>query len=805
MWYGQSDFGAAVALACGRGYVDPGDNLTPGLTRFLSLQADTFSCAELPEVLPPRPLRITARLYPYLLSATAGVWAVRGVSWPALWPLFGLLYGATVAVCYGLFRLGMGRTLATAASVALMVSPVHLGNLPGLRDYAKAPFILGSILIAALLVRRLDETRSRVGLSVLLGVILGIGFGFRNDILIVVPLIIVAVLAWHAPRNVRAIRTRLAALAVAAVTFAVVASPILAGYLRGSNSGHVALLGLMTPFDEPLGVVPSVYEWGRVYSDGFIGTTINSYSYRAHDRPVDYLSREYDRTAAEYLVRVARNWPADIITRAYASVLRVVDMPFTPGTHAHAVPDGLTGPAVTRFFGWYNAVVSLMKGKGGVVVAVALLVISGTSVWWAVLLLADLLYLAGYPAIQFQPRHFFHLEFIAWWALGVCIEAAVAIIVAAIRARRGENAWPSISPAARRAAVFAVIALVMLVVPFATARAYQERHVRELLTRYAAAPRDPLSIDVVASGNRLLLQAPALWDGRDPRQPVGTEYLAAHFAPAACPAARLPVTIRYWVAEGQQDYSFDTVVMFLHRSTFDLYFPVYDVPGKSRFSGVEVARGFERCVERISRLRDLRSLPILVNLRLTPGWDEGPLYQRLADWESADRAAGPTLLALPPELPLPLRTLEAPPAAPPILWKTPMVQNSSPPEWRITGTPESPIWPLVEFAAERRTPEDQFVIEGEVVRGGITVGLVRDHQWTADGNVTIAKRGRFVAVLTPRESGDYGALWENGLSASWFLRYAPAWLVRLVARVHDFNVVRIDRAGWVRGDACCER
>ncbi len=33
MWYGQSDFGAAVALACGRGYVDPGDNLTPGLTR----------------------------------------------------------------------------------------------------------------------------------------------------------------------------------------------------------------------------------------------------------------------------------------------------------------------------------------------------------------------------------------------------------------------------------------------------------------------------------------------------------------------------------------------------------------------------------------------------------------------------------------------------------------------------------------------------------------------------------------------------------------------------------------------------
>ncbi len=29
----------------------------------------------------------------------------------------------------------------------------------------------------------------------------------------------------------------------------------------------------MTPFDEPLGVTPSVYEWGHVYSDGFIDTT----------------------------------------------------------------------------------------------------------------------------------------------------------------------------------------------------------------------------------------------------------------------------------------------------------------------------------------------------------------------------------------------------------------------------------------------------------------------------------------------------------------------------------------------------
>ncbi len=143
----------------------------------------------------------------------------------------------TVAVCYGLFRLGMGRAAALAASVALMASPVHLGNLPGLRDYAKAPFILGSILIAALLVRHMGQTRSRFALSALFGLTLGVGFGFRNDLLIVVPLILVAVLAWNPPRDARAIGTRLAALAVAALTFAVVALRSCRGTRAAATAG----------------------------------------------------------------------------------------------------------------------------------------------------------------------------------------------------------------------------------------------------------------------------------------------------------------------------------------------------------------------------------------------------------------------------------------------------------------------------------------------------------------------------------------------------------------------------------------
>src|SRR5262249_38367124 len=223
-----------------------------------------------------------------------------------------------------------------------------------------------------------------------------------------------------------------------------------------------------------------------------------------HHRTLEYLSQEYDRTAVEYLARIARTWPADIVTRAYASVLRMTDMPFTPGTHTHAVPDGLTSPAVTTFYGWYNAAVSVMKGKGVVAVALALLVISGTSVWWAVLLLVDLLYLTGYPAIQFQPRHFFHLEFIAWWALGFLAARAVAGLGAS-----GPRA------AVRRMATFALVAFVIVALPFGVARGYQEQHVRTLITGYLDARREPLQTEAVTSADRTLLRTTMLWDGRE--------------------------------------------------------------------------------------------------------------------------------------------------------------------------------------------------------------------------------------------------------------------------------------------------
>src|SRR5256885_14813472 len=133
--FGQSGFGAAVSLACGRGFVNPAPNRA--LSDFLSLHVDTFSCSQL-SAASAGPPNITQGLYRYLMTAVALWWRWAGVSWSGLAPVFGVVFAVTLCVAYGLFRLAAGPPLALAAVAAFATSSHHLGYLPSLRDYGKA-------------------------------------------------------------------------------------------------------------------------------------------------------------------------------------------------------------------------------------------------------------------------------------------------------------------------------------------------------------------------------------------------------------------------------------------------------------------------------------------------------------------------------------------------------------------------------------------------------------------------------------------------------------------------------------------
>src|SRR5260370_37060222 len=90
------------------------------------------------------------------------------------------------------------------------------------------------------------RSRRSLALASAFGVVLGIGFGFRNDLLINVPPFVV-VLAVLTPGRLRDhLPLKAACLAAAALAFVVSAWPILGAYSGGSNSGHVMVLGWMS-------------------------------------------------------------------------------------------------------------------------------------------------------------------------------------------------------------------------------------------------------------------------------------------------------------------------------------------------------------------------------------------------------------------------------------------------------------------------------------------------------------------------------------------------------------------------------
>ncbi len=180
-------------LACGKGYVVPLKNgAAPALDAFVSQKIRSLDCASIPDVATKEPNLFQSGQM-YLIGSVGMLWKLTGVGWDRLGPLYGLLYGLYALAAYGVFRLGIGRTFALVTTLVLVTSTFQLDNLPHLRDFAKAPFILVLILLMAWMVKYPLSVRSYLGLASLTGAVMGVGVGFRMDLFTFLPPALVAI------------------------------------------------------------------------------------------------------------------------------------------------------------------------------------------------------------------------------------------------------------------------------------------------------------------------------------------------------------------------------------------------------------------------------------------------------------------------------------------------------------------------------------------------------------------------------------------------------------------------------------
>lgn len=605
----QIYFEPAVMVACGKGFVIS-DHQPKALEDFLWRRRDSLDCVDLPADLKLGRNALYQEAWTYLQYTVGWSWRVLGISWSRMGPLFGLFFGTVTTLAYAIFRLGMGRLLAILCTFGLATSSLHLVNLPHLRDYSKAPFTLGLVLILGLTVTRSVRRSTVLILAAAYGAVLGFGYGFRTDLLIDLPVLVIALFVFLDGGLTRNLMLKAAATAVFLATFVVVSWPVTSAvYKKGGCQWHVALLGLQSPFEDQLRINPAPYDFGYAYADGFVIRGVQGFARRTQppDAPTpQYCSHEYDVQSGRYLTAIVTAFPGDFVARAYASVLQIVELPFLeirPPARDWAAP----------LFAVREVLLKPRHSWGALLAGAALLLTSASSVRLGFFLLFFLAYFGGYPAIQFQERHYFPLEFMGWWALGFVMHQAITTAIAVKNGRHGR--LPPVRPFAYRVAAIAVPGVIVCAGLLGAARWYQTRQARHLFGAYIAAPKVPLE----NPAGPLSGVSPGDWP----------QFVEVDLDEAVC-GARPAVTFGYDPGFPDGDFT-RTMTVGRHARLAGptrIFLPVFE-----RFAGLRFSDARPGCVLGAYRFTDLTAFPLLLGATLPPDWKSRPLYQRLLRWE----------------------------------------------------------------------------------------------------------------------------------------------------------------------------
>jgi hypothetical protein len=764
----QGEFSPAVMRACGNGFEsyrpEPGDQLE----RFLTIERDSFDCAELDDPERSYELNAFSSAHRYLLETAAFLWRVQDVSWGALVPLFAALYGLAALGLYGLFRLVAGRVLATLGTLVLTISPEQAEMLRNLRDYAKAPFLICSFFLVALYAAERLRPRQAILLGAAGGLFAGIGFGFRADVLIVVPMLVASV-AFFWRNGIRSdIRVRLATLAAFTATFAVAAAPIVFSYASGGNLFLMGIHGQSVYFNGPLGVQQDLYNVGYLYNDPYAISLVN-----AHDLLVDGNKRalglaqpELDEASASMYRAIATNLPADFAVRSYAAILTVLDYaPSSLGTSVTAELD----PGGTR-----TGVRELLRrllapfGDGWVLVALALVVGVLRNFRLALGAFLAVGYLGALNAFQPSARHWFYLEFVWWLAVAFLLHALVQALVWAWR-RRGGRAdvhvpRPVLVRAATRLGIAGLVTLVTIVLPLAAARAYQERHVETILERYEAAPRRELDRLPVAVGNgRTLFTVPDESPAWSEAGGFRTALFVLTFGGGECDYPQLRPVARYRAATPFEDWSTELDVRLVgDASSVEVYLLAFQHP-TTGLIGFELAEEAAPCLERIEAISHTTGFPLLLNATLPRDWREATRYQTM-NWE--DRRGvydgAPYVMATTDRL-FSTAELRGGTAISGQVWSwlEGGVEQLGDTGWKFSGTPASRYSYLAVGEPVELRWRESVVVRGRIERGGVQLGLQAEEAWTAQ--TSALQPGAFWAVIEAPADGTYSLVIANNL------------------------------------------
>jgi len=610
----QGYYEPAMRVACGQSFgVDRAKELPREMDAFLKLERDSLSCDLVPpagdlDVNPP------TRVWYHLMITTGALWKVTGISWQAVDGLAAGLLSLAAIFVYGLFRLWMPIPIALAFSL-LSIGP-GLRFLPFLRDLNKAPFILASFFVAALLLSRNLTRRGFFAAMTGIGLWLGIGYGFRPDVLIGFPLLVVTAIFFRPAPLSRIWQDGVIGTVMLLAAFLVAASPAFpaSSTTKGGCHWHFALLGLSDVHNQPLGLQPSSVSWYSHYDDLLVWRSVESYAERVLALPeVGYCTPMYDQVSRSIYLEIIHTFPGDFLSRGLSAARQIIGY----GLWGLPDPNSRVGGFMISRRSWIGWAVAWMA---------AILVLLAHDVRRGLFACFALAYLCAYPLVQFQERHYFHLAFLAWVPLGLALALLVrqrVALQAAVRARslglwRASLNLPPPAAWGRAMAIAVGLAATAAAVSFG-ARRYQEVAAAVLLGQYLHAPGEAASEAAVSETDgkrRITYGGFALAGERN----VAGRALRLEFGGAACAMGSHTLTVGVSGPDPNYEFKKDYAVPLAPgKPRAVLFLPLYYQRSRITEAWVELPRADGTCLVRAEWV-DPKALPSLwVSATLYPG------------------------------------------------------------------------------------------------------------------------------------------------------------------------------------------
>ena len=438
----------------------------PEWQALLAGRLGVFPCASISD-LPLIEVGASWRQVEYFHRALAALYRATGPTATAFASFQAILFVLVNVSLYGLFRLIAAPLIAVAGTASLMASRWQIEALQFPIEYAKAPWILATVFLCGLLIKRSLQNRPTSAVAGATGLVAGLGMGFKPDVMAVIPLaVIVAAVA------VRGGRPKATAVACVLAGLVIGAGPLLAR-TWGAQSGSllaVQFLGGQDSAAEAMLASTPLYDYGLAFDDSHITALLNSYGRRVMGTttPFYFFSRDMQDASSRLLIEMWSTFPGDLVLRVIGSILRLL---------AFAAP-GITIAALGV------AAVFAMDRRAG---------------WWSVFIAA---YLAAYVSLVFQRRHFFHLEVIGWWFSAALFQGAWLLV---------RERWQGRAVAGLGRRLISAAGSVAIVVAggwgtLAVARSYQQHAVTSAINDRLAAPADDRRFTVEPAGTSALVR-----------------------------------------------------------------------------------------------------------------------------------------------------------------------------------------------------------------------------------------------------------------------------------------------------------